>query len=142
MEKKRGRILLVDDDADFVECVRLALERERHEVFVAANGAAGLELAARERPDVIIADLLMAPEDGFATCEELRSRPETKHSAILVVSAIGRKMHKTFASVEVGTRLDVDGFLEKPVELKTLMAAVEEMLKLARSRRTPAGEGT
>ena len=134
--------MVIDDDADFAEYVRLALEREGHRVLVAASGRAGLEVSARERPEVIIVDLLMAPGDGFTTCDELRRRPETKCSAVLVASAIGRKMRKSFASPEVGARLDADGFLDKPVTVETLVRAVNEMLELAQSRTASAGEDT
>ena len=136
------KVLIIDDDEDFGHCARLALEREKYQVFVASSGVAGVEAARRERPEVIVVDLLMAPEDGFATCEELRALPETRRSAILVVSAIGKKLHKTFSSPEVGPRLDVDGFLEKPVSLDALAKTVAELVRLARSRAEGAEDKT
>jgi len=84
----------------------------------------------------------MAPGDGFAACEELRARPETRRSAILVCTAIGQKMHKGFASLDVGARLDVDGFLDKPVEPEYLVGTVREMLALARRRTRSKEEKT
>jgi len=112
----------------------MALESVGHRVVTASNGASGVAAAKAERPEVIIVDLLMSPEDGFTACEALRSAPETKHSAILVISAIGPKLHKTFSSTDLGARLDVDGFLEKPVETRALIERVNDMLLLARSR--------
>jgi len=132
--KEPGKILIIDDDRDFADCVRLALEREGHQVLVAGEGGEGIEIAGREIPEVIIVDLMMAPEDGFMTCEALRDLEATRRSAILVVSAIGEKLHKSFGSVDVGTRLDVDGFLDKPIQLDALVNTVEEMLRLARTR--------
>lgn len=131
---KAGKVLVIDDDPDFVEYVRMALERAGYETLAAARGSTGLEIARRERPAVIIVDLLMGPQDGFTTCEQLRASPETQRSALLVVSAIEKKLHKTFASTDVGARLDVDGFLDKPVESEMLVKRVDEMLALARSR--------
>ena len=139
MGNARDNILVIDDDSDFVEYVKTTLEHDGHTVASASSGREGVQAARRCRPAVVILDLLMAPEDGFATCEELRSYPETRRSAILVVSAIGRKMHKRFASPDVGARLDVDGFLEKPVEPETLSKTVSDMLTLARAR-APATE--
>ena len=136
--EKPGKVLIIDDDADFVECVRLALEHEGHTVLAATSGEAGVATARRERPEVIIVDLLMVPLDGFATCSALRSQAETERSAILVVSAIGRKLHKTPSSLDVGTRLDADGFLDKPVKTTLFVSTVREMLGLARSRASEA----
>jgi len=131
---KPGKILIIDDDSDYAESMRLVLEGAGHRTLVASTGRMGVEVARREHPDVILVDLLMAPDDGFETCDQLRSLPETRRTAILVVSAIGAKMHKSFSSPEIGTRLDADGFLEKPVEPANLVRTVAEMLRLARSR--------
>jgi CheY-like chemotaxis protein len=126
--------MVIDDDVDFVEYVRAVLESAGHEVLTAMDGPSGLAMARLERPDVILVDLLMVPEDGFTTCDRLRQEPQTRRLAILVASAIGQKMHKTLASPEVGARLDADGFLEKPVEPEALARRVGEMVELARSR--------
>jgi len=135
-----GKILVIDDDDAFLSCVARALEAQGHRVWTATDGRGGMEVAQRERPDVIVVDLLMAPPDGFAVTDELRNRPETQRAGILVVSAVGKKLHKHFASPEIGARLDVDGFLEKPVALDVLVRRVEEMLRLARSRAEASGE--
>lgn len=142
MREKPEKVLIIDDDLDFVEYVRMALERAGRNVLGATTGSSGLETAWRERPAVVIVDLLMGPQDGFAICEELRARAETRHSAILVVSAIGKKLHKSFASPDVGARLDVDGFLDKPVQPDVLVRTVDEMLALARSRADRTEEET
>lgn len=134
------KVLLIDDDPDFAEYVRIALERTGHQALVEISGSSGLQTAQRERPAVIIVDLLMSPQDGFTTCEQLRASPATQQAAILVVSAIGKKLHKTFASADVGARLDVDGFLEKPVDMDVLVKTVDEMLGLARSRARTSEE--
>ena len=141
MTSDPAKVLIVDDDTDFSEYVRAVLTRRGHEVFVADDGAAGLAIARREKPAVILVDLLMAPQDGFSVCEQLRSEPDTRTAGLLVVSGIRRKLHKSFASPEVGARLDVDGFLEKPVEHDDLVRAVDEALRLARSRSRPVEEG-
>ena len=139
MQEKPGKVLVIDDDPDFVEFVRITLECKGHTVVAASNGPAGIEIARRERPAVVVVDLLMAPEDGFTICEELRAWPETKRSAVLVISAIGEKLHKTFASSDVGPRLEADGFLDKPVRPEVLVKSINEMLALARTR-TPVSE--
>ena len=134
MSEPSGRILVIDDDPEFSESVRAVLECKGHRVFTAKDGAKGLRLAARERPEVVIVDLLMVPEDGFAVCDQLRRQTETREAAIMVASAIGRKLHKDFGSLDVGTRLDADAYLTKPVDPDVLAGRVDELLQLARSR--------
>jgi len=132
--KQSESILVIDDDPDFVNYVKTTLEHEGYTVMSASSGQDGVQAARRCRPAVVILDLLMIPEDGFATCEELRSDPATRRAAIVVISAIGQKMHKKFASLDVGARLDVDGFMEKPIEPGDLSRTVSDMLALAHSR--------
>ena len=134
MPQSAGKVLLIDDDELFAECIRSALESRDYEVLVAVDGSAGVEMARRAQPDVIIVDLVMGPPDGFAITDTLRSDPRTRGSAILVVSAIGRKLHKHVESLEVGARLDTDGYLDKPVDLDVLEERIEDMVRLARSR--------
>ena len=140
MSEQPAKALVIDDDTDFTEYVRMALEAEGFEAFAASDGEAGVEAARRERPEVILVDLLMAPKDGFDICEELRASPETRDSAILIVSGINRKLHKSFTSPEVGARLDVDGYLDKPVDREVLVKTVNDMLRLARRRMGAAEE--
>ena len=134
MQKKRQKVLVIDDDSDFVNYVQTTLEHHGYSVLTATDGPEGIRIARSERPPLIILDLMMVPEDGFTASDELRACPETQQAAILVISAIAEKLHKTFASPDVGTRLDVDGFLEKPVSTEMLTKTVEEMLALAETR--------
>ncbi len=134
-----GKVLIIDDDADFLEAVKTCLSSQGHEVLTASTGAEGVSSALRERPDVIVVDLLMAPEDGVAICEKLRAQPETHGAAILVVSAVHLKLHKSVKSPEIGARLDADGYLDKPVKPEELMKTVRDMLHLARSRAAMTG---
>lgn len=119
----------------------MTLENAGYRVLAASTCTAGVAAARAERPEVIIVDLLMSPTDGFAACEELRSAPETKCAGILVISAIGPKLHKRFSSTDLGARLDVDGFMEKPVQPRDLIQRVNDMALLAMSRRSSEGSG-
>ena len=134
------KILIIDDDPDFGDYVRKVLDREGYEVLVAADGHAGVATARVARPSVILVDLLMAPENGFSVCERLRQAPETMSAAVVIVSAIRQKLHKTYASPEVGARLDADAFLDKPIDPKMLVKVVAEMHQLAKSRMSDTAE--
>jgi len=138
---KPGKVLVIDDDPDFRQVTQLALERDGHEVVAAGDGAEGLRKAKTERPEVVILDLLMVPQDGFAICESLRRANATRRPAILVISSIGEKLHKSFSSLDVGTRLDVDRYLEKPVVPHVLLRTVNELLQVARQRAAQGADG-
>jgi len=134
------KVLVIDDDSDFADYVRTILGGEGYDVLIAADGVAGMETARQERPSVILVDLLMAPEDGFTVCERLRACPETRGAAVGIVSAIQQKLHKTYASPDVGARLDVDAFLDKPFDPGTLVRTVDKLQQLAERRARDASE--
>lgn len=134
MPPESPKVLVIDDDEAFLDITRTVLEPAGYRVFSATSGAAGVAVAREQKPEVVVVDLLMAPPDGFAVCDQLRGCPDTRATAVLVVSGIGRKMHKHFASPDVGARLDADGYLEKPVDPQTLIKRVAEMAELARAR--------
>ena len=140
MAAESAKVIVIDDDADFAEFVRTVLAGEGHDVFVATDGATGVAAARQQRPSLAIVDLLMTPRDGFSICEELRLHPETRDAGILIVTGIRKKLHKTFASADVGPKLDVDGFLEKPFGPEELVRSVDEVLRLTRSRGRGAWE--
>jgi CheY-like chemotaxis protein len=82
-----GRVLVVDDEDDIRELCRVNLEFEGFQVFDAPNGPAGLEVAARERPDVIFLDLMMPEMDGFQFLDEIRRHEEWRNIPVIVITA-------------------------------------------------------
>jgi CheY-like chemotaxis protein len=84
----QAKILLVDDDPDFVEATKAILETKPFEVIVAYDGKEGLEKARRENPNVIILDVMMPPPDGYAVCSELKRDPKCKKIPILLLTAV------------------------------------------------------
>ena len=75
MEKK-AKILLVDDDTDFVEATKTVLESKNYEVIVANEGDEGLRKAKEQKPDLILLDIIMPVKDGFVAAEQLKKDPE------------------------------------------------------------------
>ena len=69
------KILLVDDDPDLVNAVRMILESKNYEVAAAYGGNEGLEKARSEKPDLIVLDVMMPDKDGYAVCKELKADP-------------------------------------------------------------------
>jgi DNA-binding response OmpR family regulator len=129
--EKGAKVLVVDDDPDIVEAVTTVLEAHGHEVISAANGALGLEMLRKEKPDLIILDLLMPKMDGFAVLKEFRHRRWAKYRKIpiIVLSSIKKDVSDRRYELETGSSLQVNAYIEKPVNPHSLMAHVENLLE-------------
>ena len=120
-------ILLVDDDADFVEINRAILEANGFRVLAAYNPKECIERAQAVKPDLIVLDVMMTtPTDGFHLTHTLRGDAALKKVPILMVTSVNSQNPYRFAPDE--TWLPVDGFLEKPVAPETLLAEVRQRL--------------
>jgi CheY-like chemotaxis protein len=84
---QQGRLLVVDDDPQVVDLVRQLLESESYEVMAAADGQEALAAIARQRPDIILLDLLMPRMDGFAVIEHLQQEPQYRQIPVIVLTA-------------------------------------------------------
>lgn len=126
----KEKVLLVDDEVDFVEINKVALENKGYKVVAAYDGKEGMEKAIKEKPDVIILDVMMARKtEGFDVARELRQREETKNIPIIMLTAIREKMDIKWKIQPDKEWLPVTEFLEKPVPPDKLIEKVEEMLK-------------
>ncbi|MBC7189342.1 response regulator [Candidatus Aerophobetes bacterium] len=127
MEKK---VLLVDDEVDFVEINKAALESKGYKVIPAYNGKEGLEKALKEKPDIIILDVMMTTKtEGFDVARQLRKHKEMKNVPIIMLTAIRERMDIKWEIQPDEEWLPVTEFLEKPVPPDKLVEKVEEMLK-------------
>ena len=126
------KILVIDDDADLVELIRLALESKDYQVFSAASGTEGLEKIKEINPDLIILDVMMKHvTEGFQVALALRDKPKPEYTPyskipILMLTAIHSKTPLRFAPDE--EHLPVDDFVEKPLKASDLLQKVEKLL--------------
>lgn len=116
------RILLVDDDAEIIESLRLALEAKGYTVMVARDGNQGLALTEREDPDLVILDMMMPKRSGFLVLEKLRRTRENPPRIIMITANEGSR-HKAYAEM-----LGVDDYLRKPFPMDRLLASVERLI--------------
>ena len=123
------RILLIDDDPDFVEATRTVLESVPYEVVVAYDGDEGLEQVEKERPDLILLDIIMPTQDGFHVCEKLKSDPELWHIPVIMLTSLTQHISDTAYSVQDGMMLEADDFIDKPVRPNELLARIARLLK-------------
>jgi two-component system alkaline phosphatase synthesis response regulator PhoP len=127
--KTKAKILLVDDDKDFVEATTLVLESKPYEVVVAYNGDEGLEKARKEKPDLIILDIIMPVKDGFTAAEQLKKAPELRNIPVIILTSFAEKRGETSLSVRQGLTLDTEDYVDKPVSPQELLRRVERLLK-------------
>jgi two-component system alkaline phosphatase synthesis response regulator PhoP len=127
--KDKAKILLVDDDQDFVEATKLVLESKPYEVIVAYNGDEGLAKARRDRPDLIILDIIMPVKDGFNAAEELKKDSELSKIPVLMLTSFSQRVGETSLSVSQGLTLDTEDYVDKPVSPEELLRRVERLLK-------------
>jgi two-component system alkaline phosphatase synthesis response regulator PhoP len=118
------RILIVDDEVDFVELVQYRLAGLGCEFIVANDGVQALSQARQFKPDLILLDILLPDLDGLSVCEILRRQPATKKIPIIFVSALSSDITRSAAS------LQAEDFFTKPLDLPRLERRIAELLQL------------
>lgn len=125
----RARILVVDDDADFVESTKIVLESKNYEVIVATNGDECLRKAKDENPDLILLDVIMPVENGFTAAERLKKNQNLAKIPVLMLTSYASKGPGSGIPQSRGYELDAEDYIDKPVSPEDLLAKVEKYLK-------------
>jgi DNA-binding response OmpR family regulator len=115
-------ILLVDDDYEIVESMRTVLEGKGYRVLVARDGNAGLAVAERESPDLIVLDMMMPKKSGFLVLEKLKSRPGGLIPTIMITANEGSR-HRAYAEF-----LGVKDYIRKPFAMEKLVRSIDKIL--------------
>ncbi|MFC2059895.1 response regulator [Chloroflexota bacterium] len=128
MEKK-AKILLIDDDPDFIEATKTVLETNPYEVIVAHDGDEGLRKAKEENPDLILLDVIMPVKDGFTAAEQIKKDPQLSQIPVLMLTSYAQKRSGTAIPVSRGLTLEAEDYIEKPVTPEDLLMMVAQYLK-------------
>jgi len=125
-----AKIMIVDDDPDYINVVKTILEREQYTVVTAGDKTEGMEKIRAEKPDLAILDVMMhAWQDGFEMSRQLKKDPQFKNMPVLMLTAVENRTGIGFKSTAGDpTWLPVDVFLDKPVEPDVLLAEVKKLL--------------
>jgi DNA-binding response OmpR family regulator len=115
-------VLLVDDDNDIIESMRTVLESRGYKVMVARDGNAGLTVAEREDPDLIVLDMMMPKKSGFLVLEKLKGRPGGLIPTIMITGNEGSR-HRAYAEM-----LGVRDYIRKPFAMEKLVKSIEQIL--------------
>ncbi len=122
-------ILIIDDDPDIIEAMRIILESNGYRVSDAPDGSKGKEFIAKERPDMIILDVMMRTiDEGFHVCYELKNNPETKDIPVLVATAVAKTTGFEFDPKKDDNWLPADDYVNKPIMPDDLIARVNKLL--------------
>lgn len=124
MKKKNIKILLVDDEPDILEIVGYNLTSEGYQVLTAENGIEAITIAKKEKPHLIILDVMMPEMDGIEACEKLRNIPDLADTIITFFTARGED-YSQVAGFEAGA----DDYITKPVKPKVLISKVKALLR-------------
>lgn len=123
------KILIVDDNKEFVESNKDLLEAHGYEVVAAYDGESGLELAQKEKPDLMILDVMMATKsEGFDVSRRIPKIPELRNMEVIMVTGVRQEMKLPFSFEPDETWLPVARYLEKPIDPEKLMAEIEKLL--------------
>lgn len=125
----KSKILIIDDDRDMVEALKIILEKESYIVRVAFDGEQGLDTIRKEKPDLIILDLLLPGEDGITICQKLKTHSEYRDIPILVVTALAKKLENKILPEEESTFVKIEGHFDKPVNPQNLLNKVKQILR-------------
>lgn len=124
------KILIVDDDPDIRIAISSILKSRSYEVIVARDGEEALARLEEEKPDLMLLDLLLPKMDGFAVVKAVQNEQEKRYHdiPILIISSIREEASHRRYELEVGHRLNVDDYIEKPIEPFILLERIEKLL--------------
>ena len=138
MEKKI-KIVLVDDNEDYLFTMTTFLTKNGFEALSATNEKDGIELIQKELPDIILLDVMMESLfSGFEVCRAIRTDPDIKEIPIIGISAMGEALNLEFDQWRDYQYFSPDAFVEKPVDKENLLSVIKEVLqKAAKDKKRP-----
>jgi len=133
--EQRAKVLLIDDDVDFVRINRTFLER-RFDVAVAYDGTEGMARAREVRPDVIVLDVMMEElNEGFDVVREVRNDPDLQRTPIIMLTSVNRMLRPLHFEADEDW-LPVSVFLDKPVSPERLMEEIDRLIQYEQGGRS------
>ena len=122
------KVLLVDDDPDFVNAIKTVLDNADYEVLVAYDGDECLEKVGAFAPDLIVLDVMMPGKDGYEVCDELKAREDTADTPIILLTAVASRVSTSKYTHRMGMTTAADDYIPKPVQPSELLQRVKDQL--------------
>lgn len=128
----KARIIMIEDEEDISDLVKLQAEISGYKIQVVADGIEGYNAVLREKPDLVILDIMLPGENGLDVCRKIKSNPETKNIPVIVLSAKGEEI-----DVVLGLELGADDYVPKPFSPKILFSRVKAVLRRGKEVENP-----
>ena len=134
----KAKIMMIDDDPDFVEGIRTILEKADYEVNVAHNPKDGFQALQSKSYDLLLLDIMMGRgAEGVALARKIRKDPKLKELPVLIITGVREQIAFLFPGQAVHPNfVDVDELVEKPIEPNLLLEKVEALLKASKKMQT------
>lgn len=123
-DKKKIKVLVVDDEPDIIEILKYNLQKEGYDVETAEDGIKAVKKASKFHPDVILLDIMMPNQDGVETCLQIRQIPELKNTFIIFLTA-RMEEYSEVAAFDVGA----DDYITKPIKPRALMSRIAALFR-------------
>ena len=121
---QRKRILLIEDEEDIASLIKLQAEISGYQLHVEVDGINGLRAVEREKPDLVILDLMLPGENGFDVCRKIKGNSELRNIPVIILSAKNDEI-----DLLLGLELGADDYVEKPLSPKVLMSRIKAILR-------------
>ncbi len=135
MKNEKIKVLLVDDEQDIIDVIGYNLKKEGYKVYTANTGAEAMEIARKQKPQLILLDVMMPEMDGIETCEALRKQKGLSNTIIAFLTARGED-YSQVAGFDAGA----DDYITKPIRPKVLMSKVKGLLRRFSKEDEESGE--
>jgi len=123
------KVLLVDDDPDFVEAIQTLVVKAGYKVDVAYGGKEGLEKVGSFKPDIVILDVMMPEMDGHAVCEKLKADPATSRIPVILLTAVADHVTTSTYTHRDMLESEAEDYIPKPVQPEELLNRIKSWLK-------------
>ncbi len=120
----REKILLIDDELDIIEFLKLLLGDIGYDIITATNGREGLTKVLKENPDLILLDVMMPQMNGWEVCELIKANPSSKNTPVIMLTAKSDLSNKV-----KGMQVGATGYITKPFELDKIISQINILLK-------------
>lgn len=121
---QKKRIILIEDEEDIASLIKLQAEISGYKLHVEVDGINGMRAVEREKPDLVILDIMLPGENGLDVCRKIKASPELKNIPIIILSAKGEEL-----DVVLGLELGADDYVSKPFSPKILFSRIKAILR-------------
>ncbi len=133
----KRKIIIIEDEPDILEVLSYNLRREGFEILACTDGSQGLAMVKREKPDLVLLDLMLPGMDGVEICTAIKKNPDTHNTLIIMVTAKGEE-----SDIVLGLGVGADDYISKPFSPKELVARVKAVLRRGVLMETQAPQET